>query len=112
MFDEKDLSTIKTFRRLWPFITPYKLGLIVAAIALIMNALTDTTLLSLLKPLINDGFSANSHQVLLKMPFILLALVLARGLASYASNYCLSWVSGKVVMQMRQKLFANLMNMP
>ena len=46
MMNDKDLSTWQTFRRLWPMITPFKTGLIVAAIALIMNAAGDTLMLS------------------------------------------------------------------
>ncbi|KJU29663.1 lipid transporter ATP-binding/permease protein, partial [Salmonella enterica subsp. enterica serovar Heidelberg str. 86-0255] len=52
----KDLSTWQTFRRLWPTIAPFKAGLIVAGIALILNAASDTFMLSLLKPLLDDGF--------------------------------------------------------
>ena len=56
MHNDKDLSTWKTFRRLWPMIAPFKLGLIVAGVALIINAASDTYMLSLLKPLLDDGF--------------------------------------------------------
>lgn len=110
--DESELSTLKIFRRLWPMITPFKLGLIAACIALIVNAITDTAMISLLKPLLNEGFSEESSSIIVAMPLILLGLVLLRGIASYVSNYCLSWVSGKVVMNMRQRLFSHLMRMP
>jgi subfamily B ATP-binding cassette protein MsbA len=50
MHNDKDLSTWQTFRRLWPMIAPFKPGLIVAAVALILNAASDTFMLSLLKP--------------------------------------------------------------
>lgn len=56
MQNDKDLSTWQTFRRLWPIIAPFKAGLIVAAVALVLNAGSDTFMLSLLKPLLDDGF--------------------------------------------------------
>lgn len=56
MHNDKDLSTWQTFRRLWPTIAPFKAGLIVAGVALILNAASDTFMLSLLKPLLDDGF--------------------------------------------------------
>ena len=68
MMNDKDLSTWQTFRRLWPMITPFKTGLIVAAIALIMNAAGDTLMLSLLKPLLDDGFGKTDSSVLVWMP--------------------------------------------
>lgn len=109
---DNDISNVKTFKRLWPMIAPYKLGLIISGIALIVNAITDTTLLSLLKPLINDGFSAHGNEVLKTLPLFVLGLIFVRGIAGYISTYCLSWVSGNVVMKIRQRLFAHFMQMP
>ncbi|EJF7775962.1 hypothetical protein M8727_004806, partial [Salmonella enterica subsp. enterica] len=51
-----DISTRQTFRRLWPTIAPFKTGIIVAAIALVINAGGDAFMLSLLKPLLDEGF--------------------------------------------------------
>ena len=112
MMNDKDLSTWQTFRRLWPMITPFKTGLIVAAIALIMNAAGDTLMLSLLKPLLDDGFGKTDSSVLVWMPLAVIALMLMRGVTSFVSSYCISWVSGMVVMQMRRRLFGHMMRKP
>ncbi|MBT0722056.1 lipid A ABC transporter ATP-binding protein/permease MsbA [Rosenbergiella collisarenosi] len=109
---DKDLSTWQTFRRLWPMIAPHKAGLFIAAIALIINAAGDTLMLSLLKPLLDDGFGKADKSVLLWMPLAVIGLMLIRGVTSYASSYCISWVSGNVVMGMRRSLFAHMMSMP
>ncbi|MFZ4832677.1 lipid A ABC transporter ATP-binding protein/permease MsbA [Rouxiella sp. Mn2063] len=112
MMNDKDLSTWQTFRRLWPMITPFKAGLIAAAIALVVNAAGDTLMLSLLKPLLDDGFGKADRSILLWMPLAVIGLMLVRGVSSYISSYCISWVSGKVVMQMRRRLFGHMMRMP
>lgn len=112
MHNDKDLSTWQTFRRLWPMIAPYKSGLVVAAIALIINAASDTYMLSLLKPLLDDGFGKADHSVLLWMPLVVIGLMVVRGISSYVSSYCISWVSGLVVMNMRRRLFGHMMGMP
>ncbi|MCC3701126.1 lipid A ABC transporter ATP-binding protein/permease MsbA [Rouxiella badensis] len=112
MMNDKDLSTWQTFRRLWPMITPFKAGLIAAAIALVVNAAGDTLMLSLLKPLLDDGFGKTDRSVLLWMPLVVIGLMLVRGVSGYVSSYCISWVSGKVVMQMRRRLFGHMMRMP
>lgn len=108
----QDRSTWQTFRRLWPMISPFKLGLIVAAIAMVLNAGVDTFLIMMLQPLIDNGFGDNDRSFLKVMAFIVVGLILARGVTSFVSNYCLAWVSGKVVMTMRQKVFNHLMYMP
>jgi len=112
MLNDKDLSTWQTFRRLWPMISPFKTGLIVAAIALILNAASDTLMLSLLKPLLDDGFGKTSSSILVWMPLVVIGLMIVRGITSFVSSYCVSWVSGKVVMQMRRRLFSHMMAMP
>ncbi|EPF5870365.1 lipid A ABC transporter ATP-binding protein/permease MsbA [Morganella morganii] len=107
-----DISTRQTFRRLWPTIAPFKTGIIVAAIALVINAGGDAFMLSLLKPLLDEGFGTAESDFLRIMPLIILGLMLLRGISSFVSSYCLSWVSGKVVMTMRRNLFRHMMGMP
>lgn len=68
-------------------------------------------MLSLLKPLLDDFGKADSR-VLHWMPLVVIGLMLMRGITSYVSSYCISWVSGMVVMQMRRRLFGHMMRMP
>ncbi|MGY4667557.1 ATP-binding cassette, subfamily B, bacterial MsbA [Ewingella americana] len=46
------------------------------------------------------------------LPLAVIALMIVRGISGYISSYCISWVSGKVVMQMRRRLFGHMMGMP
>nr|WP_282557754.1 lipid A ABC transporter ATP-binding protein/permease MsbA [Providencia burhodogranariea] len=110
--NDKDLSTRQTFSRLWPTIAPFKTGLIVAAIALVINAAGDAFMISLLKPLLDEGFDKADNDVLKWLPLAVLGLMIVRGASSFVSTYCVSWVSGKVVMNMRRKLFGHMMGMP
>ncbi|HBO39401.1 MAG TPA: lipid ABC transporter permease/ATP-binding protein, partial [Pasteurellaceae bacterium] len=93
---EKDLSTLQTFKRLWPTIAPYKAGLFTAAGALILNALTDSALIYLLKPLLDEGFGKAEHDFLKLMAVLVVVFIIFRGLTNFISGYCLAWVSGKV----------------
>lgn len=82
MHNDKDLSTWQTFRRLWPTIAPFKAGLIVAGVALILNAASDTFMLSLLKPLLDDGFGKTDRSVLMWMPLVVIGLMILRGISA------------------------------
>lgn len=109
----QDHSTWQTFKHLWPMISLFKIGIIVAMVAMIFNAAADAYLITMLKPLIDEGFGVDSDRNFLKvMAFIVVGLIFARGITSFISAYCLAWVSGKVVMTMRQKVFKHLMFMP
>lgn len=107
-----DETTWQTFKRLWTYIRLYKSGLAVAVVALIINAVSDTYMVSLLKPLLDEGFGNAESDFLRILPFIILGMMAIRGLSGFVSSYCLSWVSGNVVMQMRRKIFNQFMHMP
>ncbi|HHF5319556.1 TPA: lipid A ABC transporter ATP-binding protein/permease MsbA [Haemophilus influenzae] len=109
---ENDFSTLQTFKRLWPMIKPFKAGLIASGIALVFNALADSGLIYLLKPLLDDGFGKANHSFLKIMAFVVVGMIILRGVTNFISNYCLAWVSGKVVMTTRRRLFKHLMFMP
>ncbi|MFV9670839.1 lipid A ABC transporter ATP-binding protein/permease MsbA [Pantoea sp. ARC607] len=112
MMSDSDLSTRQTFCRLWPTISPFKAGLLVAGVALIINAAIDPFMLTLLKTLLDDVIGKNNHTVLLWMPLVIIGLILIRGVSGYISSYCIAWVSGKVVMTLRRRLFSHMMGMP
>ncbi|MGI9893967.1 lipid A ABC transporter ATP-binding protein/permease MsbA [Vibrio natriegens] len=107
-----DETTWQTFKRLWQFIRLYKAGLIVAIIALVINAVSDTYMISLLKPLLDEGFGSAESDFLRTLPLIIFAMMFIRGTSGFVSDYCLSWVSGNVVMQIRRLVFNHFMHMP
>ncbi|KAA5954185.1 lipid A ABC transporter ATP-binding protein/permease MsbA [Pantoea sp. VH_18] len=111
MFDT-NLSTRQTFGRLWPMISPFRLGLLVAGVALIVNAAIDPFMLTLLKTLLDDVIGQKNPGILVWMPLVIIGLILIRGVSGYISSYCISWVSGKVVMALRCRLFSHMMGMP
>lgn len=105
-------STISTFKRLLPYISIYKSVLFISIIALIINALSETYMISLLKPLLDEGFSSSESDFLMKMPYIILIIITIRGASGFISTYCMSWISSNVVMKIRRELFNHFMRMP
>ena len=112
MSEKQDETTLQTFKRLWTYIRDYKSGLMVAIVALIINAAADTYMVSLLKPLLDEGFGDVESNFLKILPLIIFGAMIVRGLSGFVSTYCLSWVSGHVVMRMRRGLFNHFMHMP
>ncbi|STW70418.1 lipid A export ATP-binding/permease MsbA [Klebsiella pneumoniae] len=68
-------------------------------------------MLSLLKPLLDDGFGKRIAQCCYGCRWWYRPDG-AAWITSYISSYCISWVSGKVVMTMRRRLFGHMMGMP
>ncbi len=78
-----DETTWQTFKRLWQFIRLYKSGIIVAVIALVINALSDTYMISLLKPLLDEGFGNAESDFLRTLPLIVFAMMFIRGVSGF-----------------------------
>ncbi len=112
MTQEKDISTFKTFKRLWPTIQPYSWVLVGGGVMLILNALIDSGLIYLLKPLLDEGFGEADHDFLKLMAVVVVVFIFFRGITNYFSAYAISWVSGNVVMNIRRRLFRHMMFMP
>lgn len=109
---DKDVSTFLTFKRLLPLLIPYKFVIALAIGCLVLSASADTSLISLLNPLLNKGFADSDREFLYMAPLYIIGLVFIRGLTNYLSSYCLTFVSGKVVMVIRQKLFNHFVDSP
>ena len=109
---DKDSSTWRTFLKLWPLIAEHKFILFLAVIFLIASAFADTSLIALLRPLLDRGFSMNDQDFLLMAPFYIFGLVLIRGIANYVYSLLLSLISGKIVMKVRQRLFGHFVDAP
>lgn len=105
-------SSLNTIKQLWPFIYPHKKALIVAIFALLLNAATDATLISLTKPLLDNGLMDKNYELLILFSVGIIALIALRGLSNYCSTYCLSWLSGKVITNFRQLIFDHLVKSP
>ncbi|KEY91055.1 lipid A export ATP-binding/permease protein [Candidatus Photodesmus blepharus] len=88
------------------------MGLVAAIVALIVSAVVDTYMVSLIKPLLDEGFGDAGSDFLSILPIIIFVMVVIRGLSSFVSTYYLSWVSGNVVMQIRRNIFHQFMHMP
>ena len=108
----KKLSSLRALILLWPFVKPFKKALFIAVLGLLLNAVTDSALISLTKPLLDNGLMDKNYSLLIIIAISIIGLIALRGLSNYASTYCLSWLSGKVITKFRQMIFDHLVKCP
>ena len=65
-----------------------------------------------MKPLIDGTFVEKDPAVLQWAPVAIVVVFLVRGLASFAADYCATWVAQKVVVDLRRAMFATLLRLP
>jgi subfamily B ATP-binding cassette protein MsbA len=104
-------SPAVVFRRLWPYIKPLMWVVIGAIIAMAVSASTDAAIPALLKPLLDKGFGAHaSDNAKWFVPAAVIGLALVRGVSQYASGYLLAYVSNKILLELRLKMFDRMIH--
>src|SRR6185437_4115951 len=66
----------------------------------------------LTRPLINELFVERNRELAILLPLGIIAVFFVSGLASFASGYCSQWVSQKVILDLRQQMFAKVLRLP
>lgn len=98
--------------RLLTYLKPYMKGFVVAIICIILFALTEPILPYLMQPLIDGNFSNVSDKPLYQIPILIVILFVARGILNFCGKYLMSWVSQKIVMDLRNQMFHRLTLLP
>ncbi|MBW5283451.1 lipid A export permease/ATP-binding protein MsbA [Burkholderia gladioli] len=98
-------------RRLWPYIRPLILIIVLAIVAMGVVAATEAGIPAMLKPLLDHGFGAHSSErAKWFVPAAIIGLALVRGVAQYASNYLLNYVSNRILLKLRLEMFERMIH--
>jgi subfamily B ATP-binding cassette protein MsbA len=93
--------------RLWPYFRSARTGIVVAAMATVLGAITEPMIPALLKTLLDRGFSQGAIELWM-VPAALMGLFGARGLAVFLAQYALSYTASLGLLNMRRAMFAKL----
>ncbi|MGA7950143.1 MAG: lipid A export permease/ATP-binding protein MsbA [Thiobacillaceae bacterium] len=100
------------YLRLLTYVRPYWRRLAGALLGLAVAAATEPALSALFKPLLDGSFIQKDRTLIWLAPLTLIGLFFVRGVASYVSDYGMNWVGQRVVMDLREAMFAKLMSLP
>ncbi len=89
----------------WPF-------LLVAMLAMIVEALAGAAFVWLMEPLTNDGFVDPKPEMALVLPLSIIGLFLLRGLATFATDYGMARVGRSVVRDLRERVLGKYLRLP
>lgn len=101
-----------TYKRLLQYTHAYWPFFLVSLVASVLYSALDAATTKLLQPMIDKGFVTRDPHIIWLVPIVVPAIFLLRGLASFASDYCMTTVGRRVVMTLRQQMFSHLLRMP
>jgi subfamily B ATP-binding cassette protein MsbA len=105
-------NSLQLYLRLLGHVKPYWVPFALSIVGMVVTAVTEPVFPALLKPLLDGSFVHKEGGLLGWLPAIIIGLFLVRGVASYASDYAIGWVANKVVMDLRNAMFAKLVRLP
>ncbi|MDP6551851.1 MAG: ABC transporter transmembrane domain-containing protein [Arenicellales bacterium] len=100
------------YRRLLGYVWPYKGIFLISVLGMAIVALAEVAFAALLKPIMDGGFVARDQEIISLTPFLLMGVFVARAIGAIADEYCIAWVSRRVIFDLRELLFARILRLP
>jgi subfamily B ATP-binding cassette protein MsbA len=110
----KPAAAPAVLRRIGLLVKPYLWVLLLAILSMAIVAASEAGIPALLKPLLDKGFGSKDphYSARWAVPAAVMGLALVRSLAQYASGYLLSYVSTRVLLDLRLRMFERLLQAP
>ncbi len=105
-------NSFALYKRLLGYLRRYVKVFAVSLLAMAVAAATEPLFVSLMRPLIDDGFVGKDIQAVLGVIVMIVGLFLLRGIAGFINDYSTAWLSGHLVQTLRQELFEQLLRLP
>jgi subfamily B ATP-binding cassette protein MsbA len=106
------LNSTRLYLRLLGYVRPYRAVFGLGLVGMGLAALTEPLFPALMKPLLNVGFGGHDRASLVWLPLALIGIFLLRGVINFLTSYALAWVSNRILLDMRDAMFARLVKLP
>ncbi len=110
----KPASSRELYLRLLQYVRPYWKAIVLSLRATAIMAATEPMFPALLKPLLDEGFTqqGGGMENPLLIPLGIVGVFLLRGVFNYFSSYGFSWVSNRVIADIRAEMYARMVRLP
>jgi len=108
----ENISSLRLYLRLLSYVKPYWRVFAASIVAMAVVSATEPAFAALVKPLLDGTFGERDPGLMTWLPLLIVALFLLRGLAAFASGYCINWVAQKLVVDLRTAMFDTLVRLP
>ena len=102
-------SLLQRLSRLYPYFREGRGAWALAFVASIFTAATEPLTAALMEPLIDQGFHAGKLPLWV-VPLVVVGLFTVRGVFGFIAQYALAWAAQRGVLNMRQAMFARLLD--
>jgi subfamily B ATP-binding cassette protein MsbA len=98
--------------RLLGYVRAYWKPFALAVLGMVCTAATEPVFPAIMKYLLDNGFKTGDSRLVWAIPLGILLLFLVRGVLSFCTNYLMTWISIRLVLDLRRQLFDKILTMP
>ncbi|MEE9492494.1 MAG: lipid A export permease/ATP-binding protein MsbA [Gammaproteobacteria bacterium] len=100
------------YRRLISYAVPYWKQFLLAVLAMVIFAATDTGFAAMMKPMLDGSFVERDPATIRWVPLVLIGLFFLRGVTGFISRYGMSWIGRNVIRRLRDDMYSTLLMLP
>jgi len=112
MFDSPVLSNRAIYARLLTYLRPYWKAFALAVIGMVAIAATEPAFPALMKYLLDQGFKTEDPRMVWLIPLGIILLFVVRGIFTFCTSYLMTWISTRLITDLRREMFAKILVLP
>lgn len=105
-------SNRELYARLLTYVRPYWKAFALAVVGMVGTAATEPVFPAIMKYLLDKGFQTRDARMLWLIPVGIILLFLVRSIFVYCTGYLMTWISSRLVTDLRRDMFAKLLVLP
>jgi subfamily B ATP-binding cassette protein MsbA len=105
-------SSRALYGRLLGYVRPYWKIFALAVLTMVATAATEPVFPAIMKFLLDNGFQTADARLVWAIPLGIVLLFIARGVLSFCTNYLMTWISTRLVTDLRRDMFARILQLP
>lgn len=106
------VSSHALYLRLLGYLKPYWRVFAMAVAAMVCTAATEPVFPAIMKFLLDKGFQTEDPRLVWGIPLAIVVLFVARGVLSFVTNYLMTWISTRLVIDLRRQMFDKILTLP
>ncbi len=106
------ISNRALYGRLLSYVQPYWKAVLLAIVGMVGIAATEPVFPAIMKYLLDNGLQTKDAQMVWLIPLGIVTLFLIRSVVVYCTGYLMTWISSRLVTDLRRAMFAKLLALP
>jgi subfamily B ATP-binding cassette protein MsbA len=112
MTSNADDSVFHIYKRLWSYVTPYRVIGLIAIFSMAATAFVEMIMVALVEPLMDETLVAKNLEASRWLPIAFIGIFVIRGFMGFASEASLGWIGRNVISTLRREVFEKFLTLP